>query len=70
MKRKERVIDFVAEAEKIICDYIEKNDVSSQPVVIPTTRSIRSRLWDFVLNILMTIGCLIITAILVWGLFG
>ena len=84
MKKKERVIDFVAEAEKIIYCYIRKNNrfkfdddygvsnhfASKKPTFIRKDKSIKSKFGDFVLNLIMAIGCLVLTMILMWGLLG
>ena len=88
MRKKERVVDFVAEAEKIIHNYIRKDgsfktgtdtevaylSASEEPVKHPMFiqkgKFGKSKFGDFVLNIIMAIGCLIIAAILMWGLLG
>jgi len=34
------------------------------------TRFLKTRLFDYILNAIMAIGCIIIAAALMWGLFG
>ena len=99
MRKNERVADFVAEAEKIIYNYVSKESnlrtgsnidtfVTSpapafsvskkcadkqsvkQSAVIKRCESVKHKLGDFILNIIMAIGCLFIAATLMWGLFG
>ena len=88
MRKKERVVDFVAEAEKIINNYISKDDSfktgtdigaaypsSSEepvkhPMFIQKSEFGKRKFGDFVLNIIMVIGCLIVAGILMWGLLG
>jgi len=88
---KEIPADFVAEAEKIIQNYISKNDnhkvdipsanigiaYASMPTyatksskIIKHTKFFKNKLIDYILNTVMAIGCILIAAVLMWGLFG
>ena len=82
---KENSIDFVAEAEKIISNHINKNKgrksgpnigiayasvpkSSESTIFARGVKSVKNKLFDLILNALMTIGCLIIAVALIWGL--
>ncbi len=71
-------VDFVAEAEKIIADYMRKNKqplIKTSPppgriAVNPVRPAGNKRKSDFFINLCLMLGCAFIVAALVYGLTG
>jgi len=71
--------DLVAEAEKIIANYMTRKTSASQeaePIPLPELAAIMQRVnaskkakrLDFALNFIMTVACIAIVAIIVYGM--
>lgn len=74
-------VDFVAEAEKIINQYImkknrqaghPKNTEGFLPPSMPAkaVKPVKDKRFDFALNMIMLLGCLAIASMFIFGMFG
>lgn len=62
-------VDFVAEAEKIINSYMTKKN-NTPPLYKPVPKTRATKQFDFVLNIVMLVGCLAIAGAFLFGMAG
>ena len=64
-------IDFVAEAEKIICDFnLKRISTKNETVIVTPQIAPKKRRANFALGFLMTLACLVIVAVLIFGLMS
>jgi hypothetical protein len=69
-------VDFVAEAEKIIADYMQKkklpgySPLPGKIAVNPVRPAVRKGKFDFFVNLCLAVGGLIIAVAIIYGLLG
>jgi len=60
-------VDFVEEAERIVNDYANKTRAYQPRVVIEKKKTKKKRGLNFILSMLMYLGCTLIALALMWG---